>query len=177
MTFQVGARTFFQVNPPILEKAVEDMRGALRELQEPRLADLYSGAGTLGILLSREAREIYGVESDPENIAALKKNLTLNRVGNFSVCEGTTEEWTPDLLEKGLDAAILDPPRRGVDGSILKALVLRPIPLLLYLSCNPATLARDLKVLSGAFAVRTLKAFDFFPHTPHIETLVALSRK
>jgi len=92
------------------------------------------------------------------------------------VCEGTTEEWLPEVLERTPGVIILDPPRKGVDPRIVRGLVDDPVPLLLYLSCNPTTLARDLKGLGKAYSIASLRVYDFFPHTPHIETLAVLIR-
>jgi 23S rRNA (uracil1939-C5)-methyltransferase len=119
---------------------------------------------------------VFGVESDPENITFLKRNIGMNHVGNFSVCEGTSEGWAEELLDKRLDVILLDPPRKGVDERVCQALLARPAKLVLYLSCNPATLARDLKRLLRIYRLRTIRGFDFFPHTPHIETLAVLDR-
>ena len=125
--------------------------------------------------LAKRAREVFGVEPEAGNIAFLKKNLTLNGIGNFAVCEGTAEEWLPEILERGPGVVILDPPRRGVDPEIVARLVDDPVPRLLYLSCNPTTLARDLKGLLEAYDIANVRVYDFFPHTPHIETLVVLT--
>ena len=81
------------------------------------------------------------------------------------------------LLEREIGIVILDPPRRGADSGMLRELAARPVPLVLYLSCNPTTLARDLKILLPAYLVRELKIYDFFPHTPHIETLAVLANR
>jgi len=142
---------------------------------DPVIADLYCGLGTFGLMLAPQAKEVFGVEPEPANLRYLKKNIERNGAGNFAICEGPSEEWLPDLLERGLDAVILDPPRRGADPHMLQQLAARPVSLVLYLSCNPATLARDLKILAAAYELRDLKIYDFFPHTPHIESLAVLS--
>ena len=200
LTFRIGARSFFQANVGILERVLDDMAAAVAaagagagagrggagvegELAgaggartEPVVADLYCGLGLFGAFLARGAREVFGVESEAANAALLKKNLGLNRIGNFAVCEGTTEEWLPEVLDRAPDVVVLDPPRRGVHPSVVAGLAADPAPLVLYLSCNPATLARDLKGLLGAYALAGLRVYDFFPHTPHIESLAILHR-
>lgn len=177
LTFRIGARSFFQANVGILETVFDDFAAAAAPQAGATVADLYCGLGTFGILLAREAREVFGVEPDPANVSFLKKNLALNRVGNFAVCEGTAEEWLAEVLERRPGTVILDPPRRGVDPAVVAGLAGDPAPLLLYLSCNPATLARDLKRLLEAYELADLRVYDFFPHTPHIETLAVLERK
>jgi 23S rRNA (uracil1939-C5)-methyltransferase len=173
--YRIGARSFFQVNVGTLEKVLDDMKEAVRDFSGAGIVDLYSGLGTFGLFLAGDAREVFGVEPEPANISFLKKNMTLNKAGNFTVCEGTSEEWLPSLLEREIGIVILDPPRRGVDPGILRELAARPVPLVLYLSCNPTTLARDLKMLLTVYEIRDLKIYDFFPHSPHIETLAVLS--
>jgi 23S rRNA (uracil1939-C5)-methyltransferase len=174
LTFRVGARSFFQTNVGILERVFEDVAAAAGERAETVVADLYCGLGTFGILLAKGAREVFGVEPAAENVAFLKKNLALNRVGNLAVCEGTAEEWLDEVLDREPGVVMLDPPRKGVDPRVVAGLVEDPAPVLIYLSCNPTTLARDLKGLLGAYELASLRVYDFFPHTPHIETLAVL---
>jgi 23S rRNA (uracil1939-C5)-methyltransferase len=152
------------------------MKEAVREVPEPTIVDLYTGLGTFGIFLAAGAREVFGVEPEPANIRYLKRNIELNKAGNFAVCEGTSEEWLPQLLERDIGVVILDPPRKGADPGMLADLASSEVPLVLYLSCNPTTLARDLKILLPAYEIRGMKIYDFFPHTPHIETLAVLRR-
>ncbi len=174
LTFRIGARSFFQTNIGVLERVIDDVVAAAGPQAGETVADLYCGVGTFGVLLARQAREVFGVEPDPANIAFLKKNLALNRVGNFAVCEGTAEEWLAEVLERAPGVVVLDPPRKGLDPAIVRGLVDEPAALVLYLSCNPATLARDLKGLVEAYDLKDLRVYDFFPHTPHIETLAVL---
>ncbi len=175
--FQIGARAFFQVNAPQLEKVAAAVASRIRGLGRPVVADLYCGIGTFGLLLSGVAERVIGVESEPENIADLERNVALNGAGNFSVRQDRSEAWVAHLAEEYVDAVVADPPRKGLDRAVVEALVARPVPLLAYLSCNPSTLARDIKGLRGAYDVAGLRVYDFFPQTPHIETLVFLERK
>jgi 23S rRNA (uracil1939-C5)-methyltransferase len=177
LTYRIGARSFFQTNIGILEPVFDDVAAAVAPQAGATVADLYCGLGTFGIFLAKRAREVFGVEEAGENIPFLKKNLALNRVGNFAVCEGTSEEWLPEILERAPGVIILDPPRKGVDPRIVRGLVEDPAPILLYLSCNPTTLARDLRGLLEAYVLADLRVYDFFPHTPHIETLAILEAK
>jgi 23S rRNA (uracil1939-C5)-methyltransferase len=173
--FEIGARSFFQVNTGILETVIGDMKKLAGLRGTERLGDFYCGLGTFGIALGRGAKEIYGVESDPANIRFLKTNISLNGLPQFKIFEGSSEEWIPRLLERKLDVALFDPPRKGLDPETVAALLRYPAPKILYLSCNPTTLARDLKALSSAYSVKAIRAYDFFPHTPHIETLAMLT--
>ena len=175
--FRIGPSSFFQVNTRQLEAVAAFMRASLAGLQTPAIADLYCGIGTFGLLLAGTAKEVIGVESEPANIASLKTNIALNRVGSFTIGEGRSEDWVGRVLDRGVDAIVLDPPRKGIDGRILAALVERPVTRIIYLSCNPATLARDLRALLRAYRLADIRVFDFFPHTAHIETCVVLSRE
>ena len=174
--FQVGARAFFQVNAPQLEKVAAAVASRIRGLGRPVVADLYCGIGTFGLLLAGVAERVIGVESEPENVADLERNIAQNGVGNFSVRQGRSEAWVAHMAEDYVDAVVVDPPRKGLDRAVVDALIARPVPLLAYLSCNPSTLARDIKGLRRAYEVSGLRVYDFFPQTPHIETLVFLER-
>jgi 23S rRNA (uracil1939-C5)-methyltransferase len=174
--FRIGAQSFFQVNTEQLAAVAGEMRRIAAAAGEPRIADLYCGIGTFGVLLAPGAKEVFGVESEEANIRFLKRNLTQNGVGNYAVCEGTSEEWIGEILDRNVDLVILDPPRKGVGPGLARALAEDPVRTLIYLSCNPATLARDLKTLLGAYELAEVRVFDFFPHTPHIETLTILNR-
>ncbi len=175
--FLVGARSFFQVNRPLLERVIADIAAAARFEGTERLADLYCGLGTFGLALAAAVREVHGVESDPANIACLRRNIERNKVRNFKMYEGPAEEWAAPLLAGGMDAAVFDPPRKGLGPEIVRSLLASPPARLFYLSCNPTTLARDLKALAPAYAIALVRGYDFFPHTPHIETLAVLEKK
>ena len=169
-----GARSFFQVNAGILERVIADMRTLVEPLGGAFVVDLYCGIGTFGLALAGAAEEVAGVESEPASVTFLRKNIELNRTANFRAAAGRSEEKLPVLLARRPDVVVLDPPRRGVAPEITEALRKTPVPLLLYLSCNPATLARDLKALPPAYELRSLTMYDFFPQTPHIESLAVL---
>ncbi|MGA2585412.1 MAG: 23S rRNA (uracil(1939)-C(5))-methyltransferase RlmD [Candidatus Aminicenantales bacterium] len=175
--FEVGARSFFQINVGIMDRVLRDMKDLARFKGTERLADLFCGLGTFGLALAREVKEVWGVESDPANILFLKKNIERNGAANFKIFEGTSEEWAPMIFEKKLETVIFDPPRKGLGPEIVQALLDHPTETMIYLSCNPTTQARDLKDLGPAYEIKAFRAYDFFPQTPHIETLAVLSRR
>ncbi len=172
--FRYGAGSFFQVNPPMLDRVVERIRKHLEPRAPVKLIDLYAGLGTFGLLLAGSASEILAIESDPGNIFFLKKNMRLNRVQHLAVAEGRSEDWIEDILEFRAGAIVIDPPRRGMVEELVEALNTHPANLIFYLSCNPATLARDLKKFLVGYELLEITGFDFFPRTPHIETLAVL---
>lgn len=172
--FRYGAGSFFQVNPLMLEKVIARIKERLQAVAPVRLTDLYAGLGTFGLLLASEASEILAVESDPSNVFYLKKNLRLNRVQHLTIAEGRSEDWTEEILDFKPSAVIIDPPRKGVSAVLIEALKSQPVELLFYVSCNPTTLARDLKVFFPEYELSEIIGFDFFPRTPHLETLAVL---
>jgi 23S rRNA (uracil1939-C5)-methyltransferase len=176
LTYRVGARCFFQVNRFLLESALEEIRSATAGLGAGRAADLYCGLGTFGLALGSLVEEVEAVESDPVNIKYLVQNTRLNQTPNLTVRRGTTEEWIRRVLEATPDLVLVDPPRKGLGPRVTGPLLESPPPRLLYLSCDPATLARDLRALAGRYRLGRATLLDFFPHTPHIETLVTLDR-
>jgi 23S rRNA (uracil1939-C5)-methyltransferase len=171
---RIGPVSFFQVNASIMPAVLAEMGSALATRRARTLADIYCGVGALGLALGSGLDAVFAVESEPEAVSFLKANAARAKSGKFTVCDGPAEEWLSWILDRGLDAAIVDPPRKGLEPSVLEGLTSRPVPLLLYLSCNPATLVRDLRRLQAAYRVVSLRGYDFFPHTPHIETLAIL---
>lgn len=176
LTYRVGARSFFQVNRFLLEDTLGLIRSAAAEAGARRIADLYCGLGTFGLALAAGAEEVWGVESDPGNIAFLEQNVRLNKADNFRLGRGTTEDWAGRILAGKPDLVIVDPPRKGLGPRVVGPILKSPPPRIFYLSCDPATLARDLKSLLTRYTLERLWLLDFFPHTPHIETLSLLAR-
>jgi|GEM_PF-216116 len=176
-SYTLGTRTFFQVNVPILSQLIKDLKAIIPLSGQEKLADLYCGVGTFGLALASQVAEVYGVEILPENIALLRKNLEENKIENFKVMAGSASQWTPKILSSGPDLVIVDPPRRGLEKMVVKSLIDCPCRYLIYLSCNPATLARDLKELLKVYELKEVRFYDFFPQTPHIETLTILEGK
>jgi 23S rRNA (uracil-5-)-methyltransferase RumA len=174
--FRIGSQSFFQINGDLLREVSEDLKRIVNLSGRERIADLYCGVGTFGIILAPEALEVFGVEESRESIGFLKENLALNQIANFTVCEGQSEEWIPWILKKRTDVLIVDPPRKGIAPGIVKSLLRKPVSLIVYLSCNPSTLARDLKLLFPKYRLRDVRIYDFFPHTPHIETFSVLEK-
>jgi 23S rRNA (uracil1939-C5)-methyltransferase len=172
----VGPESFFQINTGMLSVLVNDMQNNLDLGGDKTLADLYCGVGTFGIILSQKVKKVIGVESDPENFFFMKKNIEMNNIKNFEARLCTCEKNIRPLLDEKPDLVIVDPPRKGLDAGICNALAESGPPGLAYISCDPATLARDLKILLSGYDIKNLYAYDFFPHTPHIETMALLSR-
>jgi 23S rRNA (uracil1939-C5)-methyltransferase len=171
LTFKVSPSSFFQVNPAqaqhLYQKAIE-----VCQLQGTEtVLDAYCGVGTLSLLLAQKAKNVIGIESVHEAIVDAKDNAKLNKIENVEFTCALAEEF--DL--PAIDVAVINPPRKGCDPLFLAKLIeLRP-KRLVYISCDPATLARDLSILqTGSYQVKTVEPFDMFPQTVHVETLVSL---
>jgi 23S rRNA (uracil1939-C5)-methyltransferase len=178
-TYEVGPSAFFQVNVAILPAVLSAMKEAGGLTGGETVADVYGGLGTFGLALAEEAGKVLIVESDPANIRLLGENVARNKARNVTVSEGTSGEWMPWVLDRSPEVVILDPPRKGLDPEVVAALGARPAGKILYLSCNPTTLARDLAALAlrGPYDLASVRGFDFFPHTPHIEALAVLAKR
>ena len=168
--FEVGARDFFQVNP---EQAVLMYEKALEFGQvssSDRVIDAYCGVGTLSLFAARFARHVHGIESGRDAIEVAKHNAARNGIKNISFECALVEE-----CRFNGDVAFINPPRGGVDPKVLKSLMKNPVKRLVYISCDPATLARDLKILSGCYSVDAALPVDMFPQTVHVETVAKLT--
>jgi 23S rRNA (uracil1939-C5)-methyltransferase len=179
VTFRFGAASFFQINSSMLERIaariLERIEGA------ERIVDLYTGVGTFAVLAALRGVSVTGVESlatavDEAAVNAARNGVTRAAFERATVLEAVTGSRGRSLLS-GARAVILDPPRRGCEPEILDALAASGVPQVLYLSCNPATLARDARrLVDGGFKVRTVDPFDMFPFTGHVEALAEFER-
>lgn len=178
--FRISPKAFYQVNPVQTEvlygKAVEF--AALNGTE--RIIDAYCGTGTIGIIMSDKAGEVIGVELNPDAVADAKVNAKRNNAGNVRFFCGDAGEFMSNAAAEGetVDAVITDPPRAGCSREFLNSLVTLGPEKVVYISCNPVTLARDLGYLTyKGYKVRKIQPVDMFPFTSHVETVVLLTRK
>ena len=148
--------------------------------------DLYCGIGTISLFLSQKAKQVYGVEIVPQAIEDARSNAKLNGITNAEFFVGKAEEVLPEFYEESdsvssmrhPDVIVVDPPRKGCDGVCLSTMLQMRPDRLVYVSCDSATLARDLRVLvDGGYELKRVRAFDQFGNTTHVETVCLLSRK
>ncbi len=179
--YRVSPGSFFQVNVEIVGRIFEFMR---RGLEVPRkIVDLYCGAGTFSLYFAKLGSEVLGVEENPQAIAEAQENAQLNELaGSVRFMSARVEDAVRrgEVRERLREAQIvfLDPPRKGSDEVTLGAIADTGVPNIWYLSCDPATLARDLKILAAkGYRLGVVQPFDMFPQTGHIETLVTLYRE
>lgn len=175
--YNYNAEAFFQVNPSLLEALVDF---ALRDSSGVTALDLYCGVGLFTLPLARRFQKVVGVESNPNAIRFARRNLQNAALTNALVVNaGVTEWFRNDAAAPGpVDLVLLDPPRAGAESAVIKGILdLRPLQIS-YVSCDPATLARDLKkLIAGGYAIDQIAAFDLFPQTHHVETVVRLNHR
>jgi 23S rRNA (uracil1939-C5)-methyltransferase len=177
LDFRIYPRTFFQTNTA----AAETLYGKIVELAGldagSRLLGLYCGSGAIEISLARKVATVTGVDSLPENIRNAEENAAANGIGNCTFVAGTVEDFLKEPSGEPPDVLILDPPRPGLTPKAMKHVLNLDVPRIVYVSCSTASLARDLKRFAvREYHVETIVPFDFFPHTPHLETLTILKK-
>ncbi|MBR6275251.1 MAG: 23S rRNA (uracil(1939)-C(5))-methyltransferase RlmD [Lachnospiraceae bacterium] len=190
--FRISALSFYQVNPMqtrvLYGKALEacfsgndKIEDSEKEGTSPVIWDMYCGIGTISLFLAKKAKQVYGVEIIPEAIANAKENAKLNGITNAEFFVGAAEDVVPLLYEKDpekyrADIVVVDPPRKGCDEALLQTIIKMAPEKIVYVSCDPATLARDCRVLAdGGYGVRSVQPVDMFPHSVHVETVCLLS--
>ena len=178
--FNVSPASFFQVNSEMVGKIFGYL--ASQSLAEKRFIDLYCGAGTFALFFAKAGARVVGIEENPNAIREANANAAVNGVGERTAfmngrVESVLRSKTGVDALKAADIVFLDPPRKGSDEGTLDALVRAKVPHVWYLSCNPATLARDLAhLIAGGYVLGSVQPFDMFPQTGHIEALAALHR-
>ena len=179
--FRISPLSFYQVNPV----QTKELYGKALEFAgltgNETVWDLYCGVGTISLFLAKSARKVYGVEIVPEAIDDARKNAKLNDIENVEFFVGKAEEVVPKMYkEYGItgDVVVVDPPRKGCDEKLLETMVSMSPEKIVYVSCDSATLARDLKYLREyGYYVKKVQPVDKFPHTGHVETVCLLSKK
>lgn len=177
--FAISARSFYQINPAqtvaLYRKAVEYAALSGKE----RVIDAYCGIGTISLFLARQAGHVYGVEIVPEAIEDAKRNAALNGIDNASFEAGPAEVVMPRWRKEGVEAdvVVVDPPRKGCDPALLETILALQPKRVVYVSCNPSTLARDLRILEdGGYKTVEVTPVDMFPWTVHVESVAVLVR-
>ncbi|MFS0860635.1 23S rRNA (uracil(1939)-C(5))-methyltransferase RlmD [Paenibacillus taichungensis] len=175
--FAISARSFYQVNPVQTEvlygKTVEYAGLSGKET----VIDAYCGIGTISLFLAQHADQVYGVEIVPEAIEDARSNALLNEMKNVKFEVGASEDVIPRWKEQGIEADVIvvDPPRKGCDPRLLDTILEMKPERVVYVSCNPSTLARDLRVLEdGSYRTVEVTPVDMFPHTVHVESVAVL---
>lgn len=179
MKFRISPKAFYQINPVQTEilygKALEfaDFNGT------EEIIDAYCGTGTIGLIASSKVKSVIGVEINKDAVKDAKENARLNNVQNIEFYSADAGKFMTELSKEGrkIDAVIMDPARAGADIPFLSSLIRLSPKKVVYVSCNPETLARDLRYITkNGYKVKKIQPVDMFPHTEHIETVVLLTK-
>ena len=180
LRFYVSPQSFLQVNP----QQTRVLYGEALRLLDPKptetIADVYCGIGTISLALAKHAKQVIGIECVPEAIEDAERNAKLNGIENARFLCGLAEDLLPKLVSDGrqIDAIVIDPPRKGCESRVLGAIAQSGVKRMVYVSCNPATLARDAKLLhEHGFMIEQVRPVDMFPHTQHVETVVLMTKE
>ncbi|WP_461817880.1 23S rRNA (uracil(1939)-C(5))-methyltransferase RlmD, partial [Faecalimonas sp.] len=185
--YQISPLSFYQVNPVQTEKLYKYALEYAGLTGEETVWDLYCGIGTISLFLAQQAKQVYGVEIVPQAIEDAKQNAELNGMTNAEFFVGKAEEILPKYYETyakehpgqqaHADVIVVDPPRKGCEETLLETMVKMQPDKIVYVSCDSATLARDLKYLCGEwYELKKVQVVDQFPNTVHVETVVLMSK-
>ena len=180
ITFRISALSFYQVNPQQTEKLYATALEYAGLTGNETVWDLYCGIGTISLFLAQQARQVYGVEIVPAAIDNARDNAALNGITNAEFYVGKAEEVVPELYRtKGIhaDVIVVDPPRKGCDAALLDTMLKMAPDRIVYVSCDSATLARDLRILvDGGYEIQRVRPCDMFSQGVHVESCVLLAR-
>ena len=175
-TYEIDINSFYQINPVQTERLYSKVFEYLKLDKDNTIIDAYCGIGTMSLLASKLCKKVYGIEVVKEAIINANKNKELNNITNAEFILGKAEDKIEELVKnETIDALIVDPPRKGCEESFLKAIV--GIEKIVYVSCNPSTLARDIKYLKDFYDIVEVTPVDMFSMTNHVETVCLLLRK
>lgn len=176
--YLISARSFFQVNTMQALKLYNTAADYLDEDNDSKIVDAFSGTGSIALYLADKVKKIYAVESLKAAVEDAEENADLNGIDNIEFKQGLVEEELPSILkEDKIDTIIFDPPRKGLDEKTIELLLASEINKIIYISCNPATQARDLKNLKSKYELVEIQPVDLFPQTYHIESAALLKLK
>ena len=178
--FAISPRSFYQVNP-YQTKVLYDKALEYAELTgEETVIDAYCGIGTISLFLAQKAKKVYGVEIVEDAIKDAKRNAEINGITNAEFIVGASEDVITNMAKEGIkaDVIVVDPPRKGCDEALLNTIIAMKPKKVVYVSCNPGTLARDLRILeAGGFQTKEVQPVDMFPQTTHVESVAKLVLK
>ena len=175
--FKISPLSFYQVNPVQTELLYKTAKEFAELTEDDVVYDLYCGIGTISIFIADKVKKVYGVEIVEEAIEDAKINARINEISNAQFYAGAAEVLIPEMYRKGMvaDVVFVDPPRKGCDETLLNTIVEMAPKKVVYISCNPATLGRDLKYLTNnGFEIKKVQPVDMFPQTSHVESVVLL---
>ncbi|WP_284141383.1 23S rRNA (uracil(1939)-C(5))-methyltransferase RlmD [Virgibacillus sp. LDC-1] len=178
--FAISAQSFYQVNPPQTKKLYEKALQYADVGENDVVIDAYCGIGTISLFMAQKAKKVYGIEVVPEAIHDAKMNAKINGIANAEFTVGEAEKVMPKWKEAGMnpDVIVVDPPRKGCEPAFLEAMIAMKPKRIVYVSCNPSTLARDLRILEdGGFKTKEVQPVDMFPQSMHVEAVALLQKE
>ena len=177
--YYISSKSFFQVNTIQAEVLYNILKEKLKLKGNEILFDLYSGVGSIGIFLSDSVKQVYGIEIEKQAVKMANMNLTLNHVSNAEYIAGSVEDKIVECEKRNIkpDIIVVDPPRKGLDLESIEYIIKFRPKKIGYVSCNPATFARDLKLLSQYYETNVITPVDLFPNSEHIECVTVLNLK
>ena len=179
-TFKISPLSFYQVNPIQAEKLYQLGVDATQIRKEDIVFDLYCGIGTISLFMAKYAKKVYGIEIVEEAVKYAKENAIINDVNNVEFIAGDVELVLDELINKKQiipDVIMIDPPRKGLDKTTINNILQIKPKKVIYISCNPSTLVRDLSYLESNYNIISIKPVDMFPYTSHIESIAILKLK
>lgn len=179
LRFNISAASFLQVNPIQTEKLYATALDYAGLTGRETVVDVYCGIGTISLSLAKKAKRVIGIEIVPEAVQDARANAELNRIDNAEFCCAAAEDELPRMIKDGLrpDVIVLDPPRKGCEDALIEAVAQSGANRIVYVSCNPATLARDCaKFVEAGYQVGKVQPVDMFPQTGHVECVVLMTR-
>lgn len=177
LNFQISSSSFYQINKRQTEVLYNEAVKAAKLTGQETLIDAYCGTGTIGMIMAKNAKKVIGVELNKEAIKDANKNMRNNKIDNIEfICDDASNFMNRLAKQKfKVDVVVMDPPRTGSDIKFLKSVVSLKPNRVVYVSCNPETLKRDLDFISKYYKVNSIQPVDMFPYTEHVETVVSMS--
>jgi 23S rRNA (uracil1939-C5)-methyltransferase len=177
--YQVYPKTFFQLNTLQAKNMFDLIKKACKLSFKERVLDAYCGVGAISLYLAHNAKEVVGIEYNKDSIEAAKANAKLNKISNATFIQGDAGEVMLKEINNGntFDVIVVDPPRQGLDDKFIDAILKSKVKRVIYASCNPQTLAKNLKRLTEKYMVNSITPLDMFPNTPLVESVTTLTLK
>jgi 23S rRNA (uracil1939-C5)-methyltransferase len=179
LEFTISPETFFQINPIQTEKLYQTAIRYADIGKDDICFDIYCGIGTISLMAAKKAKKVYGVEIVEQSIINARENAKWNNINNTEFFAGKAELIVPKLYKQNIkaDIIIVDPPRKGCEKEVIDTIIKMAPGKIVYVSCNPSTLARDIKLLEqGGYSLKKVQPVDQFPWSVHVESVVLMSR-
>lgn len=177
--YQIYPTTFFQLNSYQAEEMLNIVLKACKLSRNEVILDAYCGVGAFGLYLAKMAKEVIGIEYNKSSVEAANENAKLNKISNAKFYQGDAASLLPKMINDGktFDVVVVDPPRVGLGPEFIQSILSTEVKRVIYVSCNPATLAKDLELLNEKYNVNSITPIDMFPQTPLIESVTILTLK